>query len=112
MHHFLRRSTAPLLAALAFVALSCGTHAAHAAGDGAAGLALAKLWCSSCHVVSPGQDLGQSDAPTFPAIARETVNPTAEWIAFELLTPHPLMPQVSLTQMEAKELAAYFRSLK
>lgn len=102
----------PLLAALAFVVLLQGGGVAQAAGDAAAGAALAKIWCASCHVVSPSQRQGQSDAPSFPGIAAETVKPSAEWIAFQLLSPHPLMPEVSLTQIQAKELAAYFMSLK
>jgi len=103
----------PLAAVLVLAAMIAARGPAVAAGgDAAAGEALADIWCSSCHVVRPGQPRGQSDAPTFVSIARRIVDPSPEWVAFTLLAPHPLMPEVSLTQAQAKELSAYFRSLE
>jgi len=84
---------------------------AHAA-DAAAGQKVAERWCASCHVVTAQQERAQSDAPSFAAIAAGTANLSAPWLAFRLLKPHPQMPQVSLTQAEAENLAAYFASLK
>lgn len=100
------------MAALAFTVVLAGHGAPARAADAAAGAALAEEWCSSCHVVSRAQQQGQSDAPSFAAIARRTVDPSAEWLAFRLLNPHPLMPKVSLTRTQAEDLAAYFESFE
>ncbi len=83
-----------------------------AGGDAAAGQALAKTWCASCHVVDRAQERAQSDAPPFASIVRRALDPSAEWIAFRLLSPHPQMPQISLTRAQAEDLAAYFRTLE
>lgn len=105
--------TGPLTAALAFAAvIGMAGPAAAAGGNAAAGAALADIWCASCHVVRYGQTQGQSDAPSFPSIARRAIDPSPEWIAFTLLAPHPLMPEVSLTQAQARELSAYFKTLE
>ncbi|MFG1392903.1 c-type cytochrome [Xanthobacter agilis] len=107
-----RRAFGLLLASVAFWSALDGGLAWAAAGDAAAGKVLATRWCASCHVVSADQSTAQSDAPSFRAIIRRTVDPSAEWIAFRLLAPHPLMPEVSLTQAQAADLSAYLQSLE
>ncbi|MGR7997486.1 MULTISPECIES: c-type cytochrome [unclassified Xanthobacter] len=103
-----------LACALALGLVLSGGVAAHAAepADAAAGQALANRWCASCHVVDANQKTAQSDAPSFTAIAAGNAELSAPWLAFRLLSPHPQMPQVSLSRAEARDLAAYFESLK
>lgn len=106
------RATGRLFAALAVLGGLNAAPAAAAPGDKAAGKQLAQRWCAQCHVVTTDQKQAQSDAPTFPAIARRALDPSAEWIAFELLAPHPLMPEVSVSKTQAEDLSAYFKSLE
>lgn len=105
------RGAAILSVGLAVGLMLAASGSAHAA-DAAAGGALAERWCASCHVVGPAQKTAQSDAPSFTAIAARTVDLSAPWLAFRLLSPHPQMPEVSLSRAEASDLAAYFASLK
>jgi mono/diheme cytochrome c family protein len=80
------------------------------AADSRHGEELARRWCAPCHVVASDQREASSDAPPFSTIAR---NPgfNADRLAFFLLDPHPKMPNMSLTRMEAADLAAYIASL-
>jgi mono/diheme cytochrome c family protein len=80
------------------------------AADPRHGEELARRWCAACHVVASDQREASSDAPPFSTIAR---NPgfSADRLAFFLLDPHPRMPNMSLTRMEATDLAAYIASL-
>ena len=80
--------------------------------DAAAGRAIAERWCASCHVVGAGQTQAASDAPPFATLAARGSDLSAQWLAFHLLRPHPSMPQLTLTRIEAADLAAYFASLK
>jgi mono/diheme cytochrome c family protein len=70
------------------------------------GAALAKRWCASCHVVSKDQTRGTDGVPSFAAIAART-DFSGEQLAFFLLNPHPVMPNMTLTRNEARDLAAY-----
>jgi mono/diheme cytochrome c family protein len=80
------------------------------AADPAHGEQLARRWCASCHVVADDQRQASSDAPPFSTVAREP-NFNANRLAFFLLDPHPKMPNMSLTRVEATDLAAYISSL-
>lgn len=100
-----------LFLAAGFLALSLAARPAQAA-DAAAGRALAERWCSSCHMVAPDSTHATSDAPPFPTLASRGGQITAPWLAFRLLNPHPAMPQVSLTRVQAEDLAAYFATLR
>jgi mono/diheme cytochrome c family protein len=80
------------------------------AADPAHGEQLARRWCASCHVVTDDQRQASSDAPPFSTVAREP-NFNANRLAFFLLDPHPKMPNMSLTRVEATDLAAYIASL-
>ncbi|MFG1401073.1 c-type cytochrome [Xanthobacter sediminis] len=108
----LRPVSGLLAAAVVFVSVLAGEGRAMAGGDAASGHVIAQTWCASCHVVERGQERAQSDAPPFASIVRRALDPSAEWIAFRLLSPHPQMPQVSLTRAQAEDLAAYFRTLE
>lgn len=76
------------------------------ASDAENGGVLAKRWCAACHVVSADQTRGNADAPTFASIGKRP-NFDAEKTAQFLLTPHPIMPNMSLTRNETADLAAY-----
>ncbi|MBL28075.1 MAG: cytochrome C552 [Rhodospirillaceae bacterium] len=82
------------------------------AADMDAGAALAEKWCSSCHVVSPDQEMAAQDGvPTFMALADDPTKSTDELAAF-MQAPHPPMPDMSLTRREVGDLVAYIESLK
>jgi mono/diheme cytochrome c family protein len=89
---------------------ACSTQAAYAE-DAENGLRLAQRWCASCHVVSADQKLGADVAPAFASIAKKT-NFNAEKLAFFLLNPHPIMPNMSLTRDEAQDIAEYVSTLR
>lgn len=95
--------------AWAFIGVSFAGQAA--AQDRFQGERLAKQWCASCHVVSTEQKTGTPDVPTFSSVAQNR-DITAEWLALFLLSPHPKMPDMSLTRNEAADLAAYIRTQK
>jgi mono/diheme cytochrome c family protein len=86
--------------------LSLAGRQAMAAGDAENGEKIAQRWCAACHVVSPGQQRANADAPPFAEIG---LRPgfSAENIAMFLLDPHPKMPNMSLTRREAEDLGAY-----
>lgn len=71
---------------------------------------LATRWCSSCHVVAPGQQRASADVPPFATIGRAP-GFNADRLATFLLDPHPKMPNMSLTRREAADIAAYIASL-
>jgi mono/diheme cytochrome c family protein len=75
------------------------------------GLALAKRWCASCHVVSPEQQRASADVPPFATIARSP-NFDARHLAYFLLNPHPKMPDLPLSRAAADDIAAYIATLK
>ncbi len=78
--------------------------------DPARGLDLAERWCASCHVVSKTQTRGTDGVPSFASIAqRPSLNVGA--LAFFLLDPHPVMPNMTLSRDDARDLAAYIATL-
>ena len=76
------------------------------AADAGQGEILAKRWCAACHVVSPGQAQGSTQAPPFSEIARKP-GLDAGKLALYLLLPHPRMPDMNMSRAEAADLAAY-----
>jgi mono/diheme cytochrome c family protein len=81
------------------------------AADPEHGLALAKRWCTSCHVVSPEQQQANADVPPFATVARSP-NFDARQLAYFLLNPHPKMPDLPLSRAAADDIAAYIATLK
>ena len=75
------------------------------------GARLAQRWCDGCHLVTPGQRLAVADAPSFPAIARETEGDFG-WLAPFLADPHPAMPRMSLSRQQIRDLGAYLAALR
>lgn len=84
-----------------------------AAGDAAEGKAIAQRWCAACHQVSAEQITASADVPSFMTIRqmRATPNALAALEGF-LADPHPVMPDMSLTRQEIRDLVAYIGSLK
>ncbi len=73
------------------------------------GSALAQRWCASCHLVSYTQKQANDGTPSFREIADRADFNEAR-LAFFLLVPHPMMPGMSLTRDEVRDLAAYIDS--
>ena len=98
------------LVVLAFTSQVVATQMALAA-DAANGLHLAERWCASCHVVTSTQNKGADSTPTFVSIAQRK-DFSVEKLAFFLLDPHPVMPNMSLSRNEAQDIAAYIARLR
>jgi mono/diheme cytochrome c family protein len=82
---------------------------AFAAGNVEAGHQLARIWCSSCHLVdSSGQ--ARDAAPPFAAIAKRRAADRA-WLRAWLISPHPPMPNFNLTRQQIDDIVAYLQSL-
>ena len=81
------------------------------AADAREGETLAKRWCAACHVVAADQQRGNTQAPPFSAIANQPDFEEAK-LAYFLLAPHPVMPDMNLSRSEAADLAAYIKAQK
>jgi mono/diheme cytochrome c family protein len=81
------------------------------AQDGEAGHRLAERWCQGCHNVGRMQVPLRDTVPSFAAIARMPSATQTSLTAF-LMTPHPTMPNYSLTRQEIRDVVAYILSLK
>ena len=95
-----------MFAAATAAALMASTAIAADADNGGQ---LAKRWCAFCHVVAEGQRAGNPDVPTFASIGKQP-DYDVQKIANFLMSPHPKMPNMSLTRNEAADLAAYIKS--
>jgi mono/diheme cytochrome c family protein len=80
------------------------------AADADNGKRLAQRWCQACHVVTEGPRASTDGAPPFATIAARTGFDAAKVTTF-LLEPHAKMPSMSLTRIEAGDLAAYIGTL-
>jgi hypothetical protein len=81
--------------------------AAHAAK----GKRVAVRWWAPCHVVTPDQRHAYADAPPFKTIA-DRPNFSESGLVTFLLNPHAKMPNMSLTRIEANDIAGYIRTLR
>jgi mono/diheme cytochrome c family protein len=86
------------------------TAGAASAADAYNGGQIARRWCEPCHVVAADQRGTTGEAPPFASIANRPGFDTGQLAVF-LLDPHPKMPNMSLTRIEAGDLAAYIASL-
>ena len=75
------------------------------------GRAIAKTWCSACHLVSPEQTTANPDVPTFSSIALRLPR-DADVLAAFIANPHPPMPNLSLSRQDIQDLLAYITTLK
>lgn len=99
-----------VLSVLSAAALAALAGPASAAGDAGSGLALARTWCSSCHIVAPNASGGDT-APPFASIAnRPNRSPgaTRAW----LTDTHPPMPNLNLSNQQMEDIAAYLENLR
>jgi mono/diheme cytochrome c family protein len=81
------------------------------AADAQHGKDLAQRWCGECHLVASDQARANADVATFASLAKQPGFNAAQ-LAFYLLDPHPKMPNMALTRVEAADLAAYIATLK
>jgi mono/diheme cytochrome c family protein len=77
-----------------------------AASDPVNGRQLALRWCAACHIVESGQRQASEAAPPFSEIAKKPNFDVGQLVLF-LLNPHPVMPNMGLSRLEASDLAAY-----
>ena len=80
-------------------------------GDPAAGHAIAKTWCSNCHVIDDRPTQAGDTAPSFPAIAKRPSTTVLSLEAF-LQTPHGQMPNFQLSRQQIDDAIAYILSLR
>ena len=85
-----------------------GAQLAHAA-DVAEGEAIARRWCSGCHVVDKAA-VARDVPPNFATIAQRPSLSESSLLGW-LNTPHPSMPNFELSRGELDDLVAYIRSL-
>ena len=99
--------------ALSFVSAAFAialSNSAAAAGDAASGLALARTWCTGCHVVG-STDAGGDTGPPFATVAnRSNLAPGA--LRAWLTDPHPPMPNLDLSRQQIDDVTAYLDSLR
>src|SRR5579872_5541496 len=83
-----------------------------AAQDVDNGHALAKQWCSNCHVVDQAQREGQAGGlPSFAAVANRP-EVSMQSLRAVMTAQHGRMPDFSLTTREMNDLGAYILSLR
>jgi cytochrome c len=78
-------------------------------GEPEAGWRLARQWCAGCHIVDMSGH-GAAYAPSFPTIAQER-GKDQRWLRAWLISPHPPMPNMSLSRGEIDDVIAYLESL-
>ena len=81
-----------------------------AAADADLGKQVAERWCAQCHLVSEDQAAASADVPTFRTIAAKYDSVGA--LGALLADPHPLMPKMTLSHREMRDLLAYLETLR
>ena len=100
-----------VVTAVLMILATLAPAAAQEAADAATGAALARTWCSGCHVVDPQQSRGTDAVPSFAAIAAAPATTPASLHAF-LAMPHRPMPDLKLSGQQIDNVAAYILSLR
>ena len=95
--------------AVMVVALGLLPSLAWAAGDVERGHALARVWCSNCHLVQ-GVAEAKDVAPPLAQIAKRGAPNQIRARAF-LSAPHPPMPNFDLARQQIDDIVAYLNSL-
>jgi mono/diheme cytochrome c family protein len=80
-----------------------------AAGNAEAGRQLVTRSCSSCHATEASATASDA-APPFSAVAKTNKERPA-WIRGWLMSPHPPMPNISLSRQQIDDIVAYLSSL-
>lgn len=103
-------ATRMLIALTALAALAVPLPAAAQEGNlRLRGAELARDLCSGCHAIAEDQAGAVVDgAPAFPALARSSL--TQGGLEAALTTPHPVMPEMPLSQRDIDAILAYIRS--
>jgi len=111
MRKFLPATLAAILATLSLARADAQTSTM--TGNPRAGRAFALQVCALCHVVAPGQLTPPrlTTAPSFRSVANMP-STTALSLQVFLVSPHPSMPNLVLTDSEAADVIAYILSLK
>jgi len=101
--------------AIAVTMLAVANHRPARAADAEQvkrGGALAKTWCSACHVIGANSQRSAADiAPTFTDIANNKAISDAR-IRGVLNRPHGRMPTDALTARQIEDVVAYILSLR
>jgi mono/diheme cytochrome c family protein len=96
-------------------AIICGLTAQAAAqemGDAKKGAILAQTICAECHAVESTEiSSPNTRAPNFASVAK-TPGMTAMALRVRLEFPHPMMPNLLLTNEQKDDVVAYLLSLK
>jgi mono/diheme cytochrome c family protein len=104
--------TSPVIVAATFAAtfaLALLPETAAAAGDAAAGKAIAERWCASCHLIDGGP--ARDSVLPFRTIARQPQNTAGRLQAF-MAEPHGGMGGMSFSRQQIDDLIAYIESLR
>lgn len=95
------------LIALTILASSAVAHAA--SGNAEAGRQLVTRSCSSCHAIEAAKT-ATDGAPPFTLIAK-TNRERPAWIRGWLMSPHPPMPNISLSRQQIDDIVAYLGAI-
>ena len=98
-----------IAALISFAALIAFPGFAEAAGSPEAGRQLVTRSCSSCHATESSAT-ATDNAPPFSAVAK-TNKENPAWIRGWLMSPHPPMPNISLSRQQIDDIIAYLSSL-
>ena len=101
-----------LICTLLSAALGLSPGLSAHAQDVTAGHRLAAAWCAGCHEVEKTVRGPISDAvPSFISIAKMP-SATQTSLTVFLMTPHPSMPNYTLSRKEISDVIAYILSLR
>jgi cytochrome c len=98
------------IATLVALTVLASTTLAHAAsGSAEAGRQLVMRSCSSCHATE-ASTTATDGAPPFTLIAKTNKERPA-WIRGWLMSPHPPMPNISLSRQQIDDIIAYLGTI-
>ena len=98
-----------IAALVALTVLTSASVAQAASGNAEAGRQLVTRSCSSCHAVEAAKT-ATDGAPPFTLIAR-TNRERPAWIRGWLMSPHPPMPNISLSRQQIDDIVAYLNTI-
>jgi mono/diheme cytochrome c family protein len=98
-----------IAALVALALLSSATVVQAASGNAEAGRQLVTRSCSSCHATEAAKT-ATDGAPPFTLIAK-TNRERPAWIRGWLMSPHPPMPNISLSRQQIDDIVAYLGTI-